>query len=223
MSAQHPVAVVTVAGLARYPVKSLQGEDLDELRLEARGAVDDRRWALREPDGRLGSGKSTRRFRAMARLLDLGARLVPGGVEVRLADGRRLTAGAELDAALTAHVGRPVRLAEEDDVPHHDDGPLHLVGAASARALDADPAVCRANLVLATSEAFVEEGWVGRDLLVGTARLRVTGTTERCVMVGRATLARVAAAHDLQLGVYADVVVPGTVRLGDVVEVVPLA
>jgi uncharacterized protein YcbX len=206
-----------VERLHRYPVKSLRGESPEEVEVDRRGVLADRRWALREPDGKLGSGKSTRRFRAMDGLGGLHARLVGGAPVVTVPDGRVLPPGAALDDALTGHVGRPVRLAEEEDVAHHDDSPVHLVTDASSRSVGADPACFRANLVVSALGAagFVEDAWVGRDLAVGAVRLRVTGATERCVMVGAATLRTVSARNALRLGVYADVLETGVVRAGD--------
>ena len=88
----------------------------------------------------------------------------PDEVEV----DRALSPGAALDDALTGQVGRPVRLAEEEDVAHHDDSPVHLVTDASSRSVGADPACFRANLVVSALGAagFVEDAWVGRDLAV---------------------------------------------------------
>ena len=51
-----------LAGLWRYPVKSLGGEACEALELEARGVAHDRVFAVRTASGKLGSGKSTRRF-----------------------------------------------------------------------------------------------------------------------------------------------------------------
>jgi hypothetical protein len=96
-----------VERLHRYPVKSLRGESPEEVEVDRRGVLADRRWALREPDGKLGSGKSTRRFRAMDGLGGLHARLVGGAPVVTFPDGRVLSPGAALDDALTGHVGRP--------------------------------------------------------------------------------------------------------------------
>lgn len=213
-------AVGHVAQLNRYPVKSLLGDRLTEVEVVRRGLVADRRWALREPDDKLGSGKSTRRFRAMDGLLDLRASLGTDGLAVVFPDGRTLAPGPDLDEALTAYVGREVRLAEEDDVPHHDAAPVHLVTDASCLAVSADPDRFRANVVVATGGdvGFAEDAWVGRELRIGGVRLRVTGTTERCVMVGSETLREVTARNDLQLGVYADVLESGTVRAGDEVH-----
>jgi len=62
-------SVGRVASLHRYPVKSLAGESLAAVEVDARGLAGDRAWAVRDPDGKLGSGKSSRRFRKMDGLL----------------------------------------------------------------------------------------------------------------------------------------------------------
>ena len=54
--------VGTVESIWRYPVKSLGGERLTSVDVEARGLAGDRRWAVRDAEGKVGSGKTTRRF-----------------------------------------------------------------------------------------------------------------------------------------------------------------
>jgi uncharacterized protein YcbX len=97
--------------------------------------------------------------------------------------------------------GRAVRLVQ---TPAEDGGvaPVHLVSrAAIERAAAGEvPEGCsaddpRANLVLTLDGD--ERTWVGRELRVGEAVLHVTRTPKHC------------------LGVYADVLVPGRIRLGD--------
>jgi len=53
----------TVARPWRYPVKSMLGEECDHLDVDQRGAEGDRLFAVRDADGKFGSGKTTRRFR----------------------------------------------------------------------------------------------------------------------------------------------------------------
>jgi uncharacterized protein len=47
----------------RYPVKSMLGERRQSLTVEQRGVQGDRLYAVRDADGKFGSGKNTRRFR----------------------------------------------------------------------------------------------------------------------------------------------------------------
>lgn len=69
---------------------------------------------------------------------------------------------------------------------------------------------------------------MGRRLRLGSAVLEVTAATERCVMVGIAQpglasderiLRLIAQEHDACFGVYASVIEPGTINLGDTVQV----
>lgn len=223
-----------VVQLSRFPVKSMTGEQLDRLALDARGVDGDRAWAVRTDDGHIGSGKSTRRFRRVPGLLDVVARTVGDAVEVTFPDGT--TYGVDDAAAaerLSVHVGRPVAFARETDVDHFDDGPVSLLGTASVQAVtasrneDVDPQRFRANVLVATTEPHVEQTWVGREVRLGTAGLRVVLASPRCVMVDLGTallppqpgnLKAVTALTDGLLGVVAEVVEPGVVRVGDVLR-----
>jgi uncharacterized protein YcbX len=188
----------TVRSLHRYPVKSLQGESLARLAFDAQGAVGDRAWAVRDAQGKLGSGKNTRRFRRMEGLFDFFATSDPGGEEggaptVTFPDGRQFRAGSQgADAALSARYGEPLAFAREGGVPHRDAAPVHLLTTASLAALgealgeSPDPRRFRPNLVLEVEgQGFVESDWLGRSIRVGGSLvLRATEPTERCVMVG---------------------------------------
>jgi len=87
----------------------------------------------------------------------------------------------------------------------------------------------RPNLVVESSEApgFPELGWVGRRLRVGGAVLKVDLACPRCVMITHgfedlprdtALMRTVVREADQNVGVYARVETPGTVRPGDPVE-----
>lgn len=222
-----------VRSLHRYPVKSLSGETLDRVTVDARGLAGDRAWAVRDPDGKLGSGKSSRRFRRMDGLLELVARY-DGDVPVIGHDGQCWRGDDPMvHAALSEYVGRPVTLSREAEVSHFDDGPVHVLTTASLDRLAAahggpvDAARFRPNLVLDTGgdeTGFVENGWVGRRLAVGGVVLALRATMPRCVMVtlpqhglpGDGDLLRSTTdANEGDLGVVADVLVPGAVEVGD--------
>ncbi len=116
-----------------------------------------------------------------------------------------------------------------------DLSPLHLLSTATLAGcaeerpdLDWDVRRFRPNLVVdVDDEPFVEDTWSGRELEVGTAVLRIVQPTVRCALPlrGQPGLGRQAALyaameeiHANHLGVYADVVQPGTITRGDVVE-----
>lgn len=124
-----------VGRLARYPVKSLQGESLEAVEVDERGLRGDRGWAAYTPDGGIGSGKTTRRFRRVDGLLHQSGALDGGAAPVRtLASGARHRCGEPgTDAALSAAVGHTLALRPETDVRHHDEAPVHFLTTASLR------------------------------------------------------------------------------------------
>ena len=227
-----------VVELWRYPVKSLGGERLRSVECEHRGLEGDRRWAVRGMDGKLGSGKTTRRFRRMPGLLTLSSFVDEAGrAWIRFPDGEaRRVDDATTPAWVGAVVGEEVTVVAEGETPHFDDSALHLVSSASLAWLherrphdQVDRRRFRPNVVLEVPGASgrVEEAWVGRTLEIGTSVLTVVRPTERCVMTTLAQgelsfapriLKELAEASEALLGVYAEVAVPGALRVGDPVS-----
>jgi hypothetical protein len=97
----------TVAGIHRFPVKSMQGDRLDAVELDANGVVGDRTWALRDSEtGKLVSAKRPRLWQAA---LDCHASGTGDDVKVTLPSGE--TYGVRdpgLSTALEALFGRHV-------------------------------------------------------------------------------------------------------------------
>jgi uncharacterized protein len=227
-------AIGTVTELWRYPVKSMLGERCEHLDVEARGAAGDRLYAVRDADGRLGSGKNSHRHRRIEGLFEFRAVAAAEAPQITFPDGRRMLASDPgVHAALSATLGVPVTLAVEKEVPHHDAEPLHLVTTASLawlRALRPDARIderrFRPNLLIdVPGEGQVEREWVGRTLRAGEAVLRVVERTGRCVMITMPqseleeqpgllrTLSQ--GGGEPLFGVYAEVLSPGRIRLGD--------
>jgi uncharacterized protein YcbX len=222
-----------VLELWRYPVKSLLGERLELVEVEERGIRGDRLFAVTDRDGKLGSGKTTRRFRRLDGLFDLRARSDDGHVFVTLPNGRELAVGdSRLNEFLSERYRDELRVLEESTVPHHDAAPLHLLTTASLRWLQAhlpgsiiDRRRFRPNILLdEAGDHVVEDGWVGRRFALGNAVVKIVERTERCVMttnpqeelpLDSAVLRTVTRLNDLCLGVSATVDQPGTVRVGD--------
>ncbi len=226
-----------VLTLWRYPVKSMLGERCEALALDARGVEGDRLYAIRDAGGKFGSGKSTRRFRRIDGLFGFTAAYDGGGPVIVFPDGRRLRGDdAGIHEALSAALGQPVTLARESGISHLDAGPVHLLTTASLawladRLPDArlDERRFRPNVVIDTPGArLVELEWLGRTLALGGVRLAVREPAERCVMVDMAQselpddpaiLRAIAQAAGSDFGVYADVLMPGRIGVGDEVVV----
>lgn len=112
-----------IRSLHRFPVKSMQGEEVESLALLPGGALGDRAYAVVDArDGTVASAKYPRKWGALlgcsaAFLGEPTADSAPPPVAVTLPDGRVLESGAgsgrELDAALSDLLGRPVTLSAD--------------------------------------------------------------------------------------------------------------
>jgi uncharacterized protein len=231
-----------VAELWRFPVKSLRGERVVQVRFDERGVDLDRWWSVRGADGRFGSGKTTRRFRRMPGLLTMRSSVDADGivwVEVPDGGGPGRVDDPATASRVAAVVREPISLATEADVRHHDVSPVHLLTTSSVAWLAArlDPTACvdprrfRPNILVDTGAVpdLLEEGWAGRAVRIGDVELAVTEPAERCVMTAQAQeelplapsiVSELQRANDLNLGVYATVVSSGSMREGDEVVVI---
>jgi uncharacterized protein len=233
---------VRVLELWRYPVKSLQGERLDEADFGPEGIAGDRQWALFDRD--TGFGLTARRVPEL--LFAAGRLRADGGVEVVLPDGTVTTD----DSTISAWLGRPVTLraagsapgrpryeSPDDDLADtpsrwhdwqgapgafHDnaDGRVSLVTTGTLG--DWDRRRFRSNVVL---DGAGEGGLVGSRVRIGGVVLDVGDPIPRCVMVTRpqpggiardtAVLKTIHRERGGDLAVAALVHTPGTARTGD--------
>jgi uncharacterized protein YcbX len=229
-----------VVELWRYPVKSMLGERCEALRVETRGVQGDRLFAVRDAEGKLGSGKHTRRLRRIDGLFGFRACYCNDAIpQVRFPGGDEIRGDSpSIHQALSDALGMAVTLARESDVSHFDDAPIHLLTTGSLAWLRAalpaagvDARRFRPNIVIEVPDAqAVEQAWIGRRLRVGEVELQVSGTTERCGMTAFAqdelpkapeVLRHITRHADLKFGVYARVLAPGAVHVGDPAMVVP--
>ncbi|WP_396913608.1 MOSC N-terminal beta barrel domain-containing protein, partial [Mycolicibacterium sp.] len=100
-----------VAHLYRYPVKSMLGESVDRLFVNAGGAEGDRQFALiDESSGRVASAKQARLWRD---LLSCAAVTEQRRVRIHMPDGSTTTTDEDgIDEVLSEFVGRSVRLID---------------------------------------------------------------------------------------------------------------
>ncbi|MBM2824149.1 MAG: hypothetical protein HW413_2895 [Thermoleophilia bacterium] len=230
-----------VAELWRYPVKSLQGEQLDSVSVNRDGLEGDRRFAIY--DVVTGFGLTGRR---VPELLFASARLRDdGAAEITLPDG---TTAAD-DEALSEWLGRPVTLrsavteaarqyenvvdfeqeATSDWEPFdgaegafHDNPGARVSLVSTATVGRWDPRRFRANVLL---DGDGEDSLVGSKIALGHVTLDIDMRIERCVMTTRAqaggierdldVLRTIARERDACLAVGALVVDPGTLHIGD--------
>jgi len=157
--------------------------------------------------------------------------------------GLRSVAGHEVvgwDELFSDIAGQPVRLVLGESGAF-DVKALTLLGTASTDELAersaADPVDARRfrmNIEFAGAAPHEEDSWDGRELAVGSAVLRVGGPVRRCaattrnpdsgvvdlqtlrlIRLARGRQETVEFGHGFYFGVYADVLVPGRIALGD--------
>ncbi len=191
-----------VTSLWRYPVKSMQGEQLTTADVTNVGLAGDRQWAVF--DVATGLALTAKRE---PRLLEAFASIDNDGhVVITLPDR---TAGSS-DQALSTWLGRAVTLRrathdhaatyeiaadferEADSQLHtwqgpvgsfHDSGRTH-VSLASTRSFGSWSARrFRMNIIV---DASGEDGFIGETVGIGTARLSFVKAIDRCIMVTRA-------------------------------------
>ncbi len=204
------MVIGTLEAVRRYPIKSLRGDALDCIAVEASGIPGDRASALFARNGpRAGKtyrGKEHDRLHLFQEAEAAQASARERGAELDVRPGEHFFDCAPisilLDAwlrELNAHVGY--------DVEWERFRPNFFVRADAT--IDSAP---------------LEEALVGTQLQLGTVRLRVVVPIERCVTItyhplgegGDPRILRfLAEERNTMMGVYCDVLERGTVRVGD--------
>jgi uncharacterized protein YcbX len=230
-----------VAGLWRYPVKSMAAEELDGTEVSWHGLAGDRRWAFIR-DGQVRSGfpwLTIRERPEMARYRPRFAQPDRPGASLVLV---RTPSAGEFDVAdpaLAAELGPCVRVIKQDR-GIFDTMPLSLLttqalaGLSRLAGLGLAAGRFRPNLLVAASGGglpeFPEDAWIGRVLRIGGLRMRVDKHDLRCVVptIDPVTLRRdpailrtIARERGNRFGVYGSTVEPGRVAVGDPVELEP--
>jgi uncharacterized protein YcbX len=103
--------------IRRYPVKSMGGEAIEQIEVDARGLVGDRAYAVVDDEGRFAAGKDSRRFRRRDEVFHYAVATTPDGPVHVTRGGASWPAGSrELCLAVYADVRRPGRVAVGDPV-----------------------------------------------------------------------------------------------------------
>ncbi|HEY5318704.1 MAG TPA: MOSC domain-containing protein [Solirubrobacteraceae bacterium] len=254
-----PVRVLLISS-----IKGLRVTPCEQLELEYGGVRDDRRFYLVDERGKMVNGKQIGELSALRseyhdsdRTLTL---TLPGGE--RISGPVRL--GGEIDArffrstlrapvvlgpwsqAISAHVGRALRLVEADParkgVDRGERGAVSLISRGSLDRLaeaagnggEIDPRRFRMLVEIDGVDPHEEDAWVGRRVRIGEALVGFNGHVGRCLVTSRdpdsgtidlPTLDLLReyrgsepTTEPLPFGIYGEVIEPGTVRVGDPVS-----
>jgi len=229
-------SVGVIHELARYPVKSMQGEALPSAALTLQGFADDRRYAFVQTASRSSFPWFT--ARELPELLYYRTSVENPGtsevaVKVATAHGENWPIESDdLRKALEARSGRSLFLLQ-DYRGSYDVAPVSLISRQTVARIAKESGTkenswrFRPNLLidLEGAGAVDELQWVGKTLRIGSvARIAVTEVDQRCVMItldpatGQSSpeiLKCVVQNHGKSAGIYATVLTPGEVRVGD--------
>ena len=227
-------SVGRIAGLWRYPVKSMAAESLQAVDVGWFGVAGDRRWAFVRPDvPQSGFPWFTLREQVALRLYQ--PRYADPDLPEKSRTVVRTPSGLELDVtdpALRAELNCRGLQVLRQDRGVFDTFPLSLIttktvgSLAAAVGVPLDVQRFRPNLLVETAAGtgFPEDDWVGCILRVGSLRMRVDKRDGRCAVItidpqtGQRSpeiLRAVARDRGGCLGVYGTPVEPGRVTLGD--------
>lgn len=234
--------VGVVSELWRYPVQSLRGESVPALDFTAQGIFGDRFYCVVEAETGAAGTAARPPWKMLvtwaARYLvepRLGKDLPV--VEIAFPDGAAMFSDdTRIHDAMSERIGRPVRLTRSDaaDVTlPYKASHCHLLTSATLKALAAAypagrfvPARFRPNVVLECSETtgFIENGWLGSGLALGSVTLDINEHCVRCALTTRpqgdlpmdpGILHTAQQFNDNHVGVYGAVRQSGRVSLGD--------
>lgn len=229
-------SVGVICQLARYPVKSMQGEVLPSAALTLQGFAEDRRYAFVQAASRSPFPWLT--ARELPELLYYRTSVEKAGtpevaVTVATAQGENLPIESDaLRKVLEARSGRSLFLLR-DYRGSYDVAPVSLISRQTVARIAEESGTkenswrFRPNVLVDLKGAgpFDELQWVGKTLRIGNAaRIAVTEVDQRCVMIsldpatGQSSpeiLKCVVQNHGKSAGIYATVLTPGEVRVGD--------
>jgi uncharacterized protein YcbX len=204
----------------RYPVKSMAGEQLQTAEITPDGIEGDRIVQAR------GSRGDVVTARIRPKLLGHIAKL--GETGEPLVDGRPWSS-ADVAKDVELATGPGVKLVRYEGTDRFDILPL-LVGTDGAYAvLGYDHRRFRPNLVIGGVEGLAERTWEGKRLSIGEVLIQMVDLRGRCVMTtfdpdtlaqDLGVLRRIAREYDGVFCLNSLVLTPGTVKVGDPVEVV---
>ncbi len=208
-----------VEQLWRYPVKTLAGEHLESAELTADGIPGDRVVHVRGPEG-------VRTSRRQHHLLGLHGSLDP--TDRPLVDGRPWDSPEAL-ALVRAAAGDDAELAAFDGLARFDILPLLVATDGAVAEFGRDVRRLRPSIVIGGVEGLAEREWERAELHIGDAVIWLDSLRARCPMttVDPDTLERdpevlkdIGRRFRGRIALNADVLRPGTVSVGDAVELV---
>ena len=214
-----------VTELWRYPVKSLRGERLEAVDVEADGIAGDRLVHVRQQSGRVVTSRFRPKLLGLQGSLDAAGEPLIDGLPWTSAGARERVRAAAGPSVELVRASGGVR-GERFDVL-----PLTVVTEGMVAAVGVDRRRFRPNIVIAGAEGLAEVDWPGYGLRVGGVLIGVRNRRERCVMTtfdpdtleqDMGVLRRIIGSFGGEVALDCWVVEPGRITEGDAAELVEL-
>jgi MOSC domain-containing protein len=211
-----------VAGLWRYPVKTLAGEPLQSAIVGPDGIAGDRIVRVRGPEG-------VRTSRRQYRLLGLKGTLDPDGTP-RI-NGHPWNSDEAL-ALVKRAAGADAWLEAWAGLDRFDILPLLVATDGAVAAFGRDVRRLRPNILIGGVDGLEERNWPGSELHIGDAIIRIDSLRGRCHMttvdpdtleIDSGVLRDIVKRFGNRLALNAEVVRGGTIRVGDPVRLLSIA
>lgn len=245
---------INIAAIYRYPVKGLTPEPLDRVALTpGEGLPQDRRFALAHGNTQFDVGAPAWMPKTNFLMLARNERLArlktqfdeASGVLTIQRDGKAVASGNLQEVAgrtvieqfFAAYMGSEARGAPKIvEAPGHMFSDtarkvVSIIGLESVRDLErvvrapVDPRRFRANVYVEGGRAWQEFDWLGKELRLGSARLRVVDKIDRCAATNvdpetglrdlNIPLSLQQGFQHVCTGIYAEVLTGGTAAVGD--------
>lgn len=238
-----------ISELWRYPVSSLGGWTAETVDIGENGIAGDRHFGLFDPlTGVVAAPEKDPRWRPALFLrseradVDYARVIFPDGAAYHICDKAlrvRLASHFGFDVA----VGRYAHAPGDNNLPvisnRYQPSAIHVVTSASLKKLaefvpsnDVDRRRLRPSIFLVTEALpeFLEDSWIGATLHFGVIEAKVTERTKRCGMTLVAqpgldeepeVLRSILRMNGRHLGVYCDILAPGTLSAGESVYLTP--
>ncbi|ANE45625.1 hypothetical protein SY83_04150 [Paenibacillus swuensis] len=243
----NKTALGEIAKIERYPVKSLEGESLDEVEIAHYGLLGDRGRAVIDPakegfDRYFTAREAPQMLSYKAVLAKTNAQADPHtlpDITITGPEGETLSWNEEFLSRIQSYTDQTLALHTYDPATEAlmgvDDEHVLIVSDASLKALQKqwgkklNGIRFRPNLTIALDEdtPYAELEWIGKQIHIGDTVLQVNKRCKRCVLITidpdslekDPSLLKALTDQDFYFGVYASVVKTGTIFTGDPVYI----
>ena len=204
--------------LWRYPVKSMAGEQLQDVELTSLGLAGDRQILVQASTGRILTSRTHHKLLGLKGTLNVDNQPRINGLAWNSKEATQLVSAA---------LNQPVKLIRHDGPERFDILPLLVATDGALDYMQIDSRRLRPNLIIGGVEGLEERTWPEHTLQIGNTRIAPAQLRGRCVMTTYHpdtlvqdinVLRRIIKKLDGVMALDTAVLTPGHLRINDSVE-----